>query len=252
MTVRRPRRCFVTEAETPGIRDARCLPASSAPAGGCSGRPWSGRGSRCACHLSSGVRSAGRRHEPSCGVGWSSGRPRSLASRGTLYGAPAGPYAVLLRRAGCEYGDLARLVARDGAEGALAQLFRAGVYLTVDEFKGRRPVVRGSTSFAWSPDACETRRSAFHVAVRSSGSRSGGTPVLMDLAFVRGCGVETCSRSRPGATRVGARRSGGTPGGRALARLLEYARFGPVPERWFSQVDPAAAPLHPGLAGASE
>jgi hypothetical protein len=61
-----------------------------------------------------------------------------------IYANPGSPYRQLLSLAGCEYGDLERLVGRDGLERALQVLYRGGVYLTVDELKGRRPIVRGS------------------------------------------------------------------------------------------------------------
>src|SRR4051812_24084922 len=66
--------------------------------------------------------------------------------RAGVYGAPASPYRRLLQMAGCEYPDLERLVTQEGLEGALTTLFRQGVYLTVDEAKGRQPIVRGSTT----------------------------------------------------------------------------------------------------------
>ena len=81
-----------------------------------------------------------------------------------VFGQPSSPYRRLLGLAGCEYGDLERLVAQEGLEGALAELAHRGVYLTVDEFKGRRVVRRGSTTFVvehgpapqprtgWAPD----------------------------------------------------------------------------------------------------
>ena len=68
-----------------------------------------------------------------------------------VYRHPGSPYGQLLRLAGCEEGDLRRLVTDDGVEGALAALFRRGVYLTVDEFKGRRPAIRGSTTVEVGP-----------------------------------------------------------------------------------------------------
>lgn len=163
----------------------------------------------------------------------------------TLYAAPEGPYAILLRRAGCEYGDLERLVAQDGAEGALARLFRDGVYLTIDEFKGRRPVVRGSTTIGIEPGLLRNPRSALHVAARTSGSRSGGTPVLVDLAFLRECAVDTLLALDARGAAGHAKAIWLVPGGAALARLLEFAGFRPVPARWFSQIHPAAAGLHP-------
>ena len=63
-------------------------------------------------------------------------------ARGAVFADRSSPYQALLQWAGCEYGDLERLVRRDGVEATLQALLRQGVYLTVDEFKGRRPVVR--------------------------------------------------------------------------------------------------------------
>src|SRR5262245_7580053 len=61
-------------------------------------------------------------------------------ARRSIYARPDSPYARLLHHAGCEYGDLERLVGGDGVEGALEALLAEGVYLTVEEFKGRQPV----------------------------------------------------------------------------------------------------------------
>jgi hypothetical protein len=44
-----------------------------------------------------------------------------------VYGIPGSPYRALLAHAGCEFGDLERLVRSDGVEGALAALWRQGV-----------------------------------------------------------------------------------------------------------------------------
>ena len=55
----------------------------------------------------------------------------AFASRGS-------PYATLLRHAGLEPAGVAEMAAREGVDGTLARLLRAGVYLTVDELKGRR------------------------------------------------------------------------------------------------------------------
>ena len=63
-------------------------------------------------------------------------------ARVAIYGNPRSPYHALLRLAGCELGDLEQLVHREGVERALATLLRAGVYLRVEEFKGRQALVR--------------------------------------------------------------------------------------------------------------
>jgi hypothetical protein len=165
--------------------------------------------------------------------------------RRAVYGHAASPYRRLLHEAGCEYPDLERLVTREGVEGALRVLHRQGVYLTVDEFKGRRPAVRGSMVLPVDPRSLRNPASAAHLPVRSGGSRSAGTPFPIDLGFVRDCAVDT---------RVAFDAMGGAgshkaiwevPGAGAVFRILKYAGCGHVPARWFSQVDSADPTLHP-------
>src|SRR5215213_7980608 len=86
----------------------------------------------------------------------------------------ASPYRQLLRLAGCEPGDLVRLVYQEGIEGALHSLYQCGVYLTVDEYKARRPAIRGSTALTVRPEGLRNPSSASHVPVRTSGSRGAG------------------------------------------------------------------------------
>ena len=165
-------------------------------------------------------------------------------ARRSIYQHPGSPYRELLNLAGCEYGDLELLVSREGLEGALSTLHRYGVYLTVDEFKGRRPVIRGSATIDVGPQLLRNPWSAFYVPVRSSGSRGSGLPVLIDLAFVRDCAVNTCLAldTRGGGEWLKAVWE--VPGGGAMFRLLKFSSFGAPPVRWFSQVDPAAPSLH--------
>ena len=59
-----------------------------------------------------------------------------------VYRRPASPYRALLAHAAIEHGDVAGLVREGGIEHALDRLHAAGVYLTLDEFKSRRPIVR--------------------------------------------------------------------------------------------------------------
>ena len=162
-----------------------------------------------------------------------------------VYGHASSPYLQLLNLAGCEYGDLERLVNEEGVDGALRDLFRKGVYLTVNEFKGRQPATRGSATVEVNPELLRNPLAAFHIPARSGGSRSAGTPVLIDLAFVKGCGVNSCLTldARGGASWLKA--TWETPGAGARFRLLKYGSFGVPPVRWFSQVDPAAPGLDP-------
>jgi hypothetical protein len=164
--------------------------------------------------------------------------------RRAIYGNPANPYRQLLSLAGCEYGDLERLVNHDGVDGALHDLLQHGVYLTVDEFKGRRPVVRGSATFVVDPSRLRNPSSVAHVPVQSGGSRGRPTAVLLDLASIRDHAVNQLlvfsARGWTGCSHAVWTVPGGTP----MRVLLRYAAAGAVPVRWFSPVDPASPDLH--------
>ena len=66
----------------------------------------------------------------------------------SVYGCRTSPYLRLLNRAGIAFGDVQAWVATKGIEDTLRDLREAGVYVTFEEFKGRRPIERGGDSFA--------------------------------------------------------------------------------------------------------
>jgi len=174
-------------------------------------------------------------------------RDRDLLAlvRRAVYGNPTSPYRWLLRHAGCEYGDFERLVAREGVEGALSALLRDGVYLTVEEFKGRRPTVRGGVSRTFSPDAFRNPGAAVHAEVHSGGSRGARTAVGVDLDGVREEAADLCLwlHAREAAASVAAIWT--IPGSAAIRILLRMSAAGTRPVAWFSQVDPGGRDLHP-------
>jgi hypothetical protein len=160
-------------------------------------------------------------------------------------GSPASPYGALLRHAGCDDGDLRRLLREDGLEGGLAKLARAGVYVTVDEFKGRRPIVRGALSLAVAPHAFLNPAATRHLAARTGGSRGEGAPIPVDLAWLRDRAVHVPVAFDAlgwSGVRVAV---WGMPGAAAMVRILEYAAAGLRPERWFAPVRPDSPGLHP-------
>ncbi len=158
---------------------------------------------------------------------------------------PASPYLPLFQAAGCSFGDLQKAVRLEGLENTLAMLFSNGVYLTVDEVKGRRRVERPGLSVEASPAVLRNPLSACHVAASSGGSRSHGTAVLFDMEFIRGCAVDCMLtlNARGGLSWIKA--TWEVPGGGSRFRLCKYAGFGDPPAAWFSQVAPDAPGLHP-------
>jgi hypothetical protein len=154
-----------------------------------------------------------------------------------VYGNPASPYLKLLRHAGIEYGDFVKLVETDGVEEALAKVYEAGVYLTLDEFKGRQPVRRSGLEFSTHPRDFDNTFLAKYYEARSSGSRSRGTRIIIDLdlltheaayfqLFLESFGL--------GRRPLGSWREL-PPSAAGMKLVLRYARLGKPVERWFSQ-----------------
>lgn len=161
-----------------------------------------------------------------------------------VYAQRASPYLQLLRLAGCECGDLERLVHRAGLEDALASLFRQGVYLSVDEFKGRQPARRGNASVEIDPVRLRNPSSSIHLMWRTGASRGRGTPVPFDLAYLHDRAIDnvvTLEALEAFSWQHGLWR---IPGGTAMFQILYWTASGAPPERWFSPVDPSTPGLH--------
>lgn len=169
---------------------------------------------------------------------------RFLATVDRALRLPGSPYARLFAHAGCTAADVAAAVRRDGVEGALAMLFRAGVYLACDEFKGRTRVVRGSLAFGVDPASLLSPGAVVHGLAESSGSRGARTPVPIDLAFVRDHAINTHLALEAHGGRDWTHAHHGVPGGTAVTNPLEFAKGGRPPARWFTPVALDA----PGLA----
>jgi hypothetical protein len=172
--------------------------------------------------------------------GWLANREADFLDlvRDRVYASPASPYRALLRHAGCEPGDLERLVRLEGVEATLTALWSQGAYLTVEEFKGRRPLVRGGRTIPVEPARLVNPGAVVHVLGHSSGSRGPKTTVPLDLAWVHDHAMaRRLVLEARGA--LGWRHAvWGAPGGSELVIVLRFAVVGAPPEHWFSQPDP--------------
>ena len=160
----------------------------------------------------------------------------ALLERG-VYANPRSPYRALLARAAIGADDVARAVRRDGVEGALERLYEAGVTLSLEEFKGRRPIVRPGLELHARPEDFDNPLVARVLAAQTGGSRSAPRRVFFDLGNVahetahlelmlEGLGAE----DRP--------QAGWFPPPPSIAGIkwvLRHAKRGRVPERWFAQ-----------------
>jgi hypothetical protein len=154
-----------------------------------------------------------------------------------IFAQPASPYLPLLRSAGVEYGDVASLVRRDGVETALERLHDAGVYVTLEEYKGRRPIERLGLGYSVRPEDffSPLRRGSFVLHdVGSSGVRRGGP---LDLVHVGAMATHYALllesfglRPRPYAIWCPV-----PPSRAGLIHALRVLKLGARVDRWFSQ-----------------
>src|SRR5262249_29507385 len=93
----------------------------------------------------------------------------------TVYANRRSPYPALLAHIGCEPGDLRSLVAREGLEPALQVLRDQGVYVTYEELKGRRPIVRGSLRLSQRAADFDNPLTRAQIPKQTGGS--GGRPI---------------------------------------------------------------------------
>jgi len=154
------------------------------------------------------------------------------------------PYRQLLQHAGCEAGDLDRLVRQEGVEGALHRLYELGVYLTVDELKGRRPARRGSSSITVNPVLIRNPSARLHLTAHTGGSRGPQTPVPLDYRFIREQAQVYCLRLEA-VGGLGWSSADWYAPGNAAAWALRFTLAGGRLVRRFAQVGPAEPGLPP-------
>jgi hypothetical protein len=168
----------------------------------------------------------------------SRGRERTflrLLKRG-VYDFPQSPYLALLRWAGAEFGDVERMVNADGIEAAMERLAAAGVHVSLDEFKGRRPIERPGLSLEVTAEAFDNPLLAGEFEVESGGSTGPRRRMKIDfdlLTYDAACHFATFAAAGV-ADRPLAIWRGVPPDSSGLKHGLLAAKLGRPMERWFS------------------
>jgi hypothetical protein len=101
-----------------------------------------------------------------------------------VFDQPASPYRRLFEHAGVELGDVASLVGDRGVEGALSVLHDAGVYVSLEEFRGGRPIERPGLSLAVRAEDFDNPVATPTWRVTTGGSRSLGRRVLLNFEHI--------------------------------------------------------------------
>jgi len=155
-----------------------------------------------------------------------------------IYAHPDNPYLRLLRHAGIELGDVHASVRETGIEGTLERLYDEGVRVTLEEFKGVRPITRPGLELTVPPEDFDNPLLApGRLAGETLGSRGVPRRSLLDLphleqeAVYQWLFLETFSLHehalalwRPV-----------LPARAGLKNAVGYAKLGRPVARWFSQ-----------------
>jgi hypothetical protein len=161
----------------------------------------------------------------------------NLMQKGVFGYAPS-PYLKLLQPKKITFADLKSWVSRYGIEAALNTLEHEGVYFTVDEFKGKVPVVREGIQFRCEEGMFDNPFLSCAYEVRSGATRSAGTRVRIDFDYlhhrslydallldIHGCLQAPIANWFPI-----------FPGAPGINSSLRFAHIGNPAKRWFSQV----------------
>lgn len=157
-----------------------------------------------------------------------------------VFGHAASPYRPLLDRAGIGQQQIERMVAETGVEGSLCRLHEAGVYVSLEEFKGRRPIERPGLSYATAPRDFDNPLPPGGLEARTGGSRTAGDRVIIDLDLLahEACYFRLFLEAFDVADRPVALWWPPPPVTAGIKNLLRYNRIGRTPRRWFVHFPP--------------
>lgn len=155
--------------------------------------------------------------------------------RRCVFGNPRSPYLALFRQARCEHNDLAQGVRRHGLEEELHRLRDAGVWISLDEFKGRVPIVRGEVALRQSASDFDNPAVSSIVAPESGSSSGSSVRSSMDLDHLAvRASYEAFGRKLAGLYGVPlAVWFPQLPAPSGIVSTLLHAKIGQPPVRWF-------------------
>jgi hypothetical protein len=162
-----------------------------------------------------------------------------LLVKRAIYDNKTSPYLKLLEMAGCEYGDFEKLVKSEGIEPSLKKLAGEGVYISIEEFKGKKDISRGGQVFRFKEREFDNPLLSGHFEARSGGSRSSGTRTIYDYDHLK-ANLTTYriamfdaynALNTPFAIWAPIMPGGGPP------LVLSITKTGKEPIRWFSPVE---------------
>ena len=156
-----------------------------------------------------------------------------------IYGNPRSPYLKLLDSCGYKLQGIKDLVLAKGIEATLEKLAQEGVYISFEEFKGRKKVVRKKVEFTCCESDFDNPYLSGDFSVQSGGTKSPGTRTMIDFDFLE----------QEAANRLIALDIYGVlnspcvlwypilPGNAGIQNIFRQEKAGCPVVKWFSQID---------------
>ncbi len=160
--------------------------------------------------------------------------------RTQVFERSASPYLKLFKLAGCEFSDVRAQIHSHGLEKTLKQLAAQGVYLTADEFKGKKEVLRGTASFWVNPSDFEPLGASPGVTIQTSGTRNQPirSSVPLEWLHLRACAIAVFLSAHGVFSNAHAMYDAILPGSGGINNLLSYAKLGIATDHWFARKIP--------------
>jgi hypothetical protein len=159
-----------------------------------------------------------------------------------VYGNRRSPFRLLLEHAGISFADAVTQVRTGGLEATLEDWYDRGVYISIDEFKGRKPIVRGDLVITTSPSDFDNPLLVQHYETRTGGSRGPRTRLVVDLDLLTHEAAQThvfLAAFNIEQMPVGIWREV-LPGAVGIKTLLRHTRIGGRVLTWFTPRKPIA------------
>jgi hypothetical protein len=153
-----------------------------------------------------------------------------------IYGYPRSPYLPMLELARCEMGDIRNMVQAKGLEKTLLALREAGVHVSFEEYKGRQPIVRDGKVLAVEAGDFDNPYVHHYYRGETGGTTGPATRVLIDLDHLA-AQAPNIMVGRDANSLLGVPTAVWLdilPDVAGIMNILRPARFGEVPQKWFS------------------
>ncbi len=156
-----------------------------------------------------------------------------------IYDNRESPYLKLLEIIDCGFGDIERLVKKIGIEKTLGKLYDSGIYLTYDEFKCRKEVVREGKTFRFKTSDFNNPNCSHHLTTGTGGTTGKSVTAPLDFRYMADTAVYGSFIHDifdlweiPNAIWFPV-----LPGSAGISSMLRNTKIGNPPSKWFSQTD---------------